>query len=122
MNNAVQVTATIIMFLSFKNIKMKSIKSINVVASTCLASYLFHDHGEIRHYLWIKLFKNATWSTSPNLFIYSIGVILLVFVVGIIVGLIYRYTFAKAYNALLNVADKKFLYKIDNVFNESNKE
>ena len=117
-NNSLQVVATIIMFLAFKSIKMKSIKPINFVASTCLASYLFHDHGEIRHYLWLKLFKNAEWSASSNLFIYSIGVILLVFVVGIVIGIVYRYTFGLGYNALLNVLDKKCLYKIDNAFNK----
>ena len=117
-NNSVQVLATIIMFLSFKDIKMKSIKAINFVAATCLASYLFHDHGEVRHYLWFDLFKNATWSTSPYLFLYSIGVILLVFVAGIIIGIVYKYTFGLAYNALLNVLDKKCLYKIDEAFNK----
>lgn len=122
MNNSVQVLAVIIMFLAFKDIKMKNIKPINFVASTCLAIYLFHDHGNIRYFLWIELFKNAAWSSSVYLFIYSLGIILLVFVVGFVIGVIYRFTFGLGYNALLNLFDKKCLYKIDNCFNKPKEE
>ena len=122
MNNAGQVLATFIMFLSFKDIKMRNIKPINFVASTCLAIYLFHDHDNIRHYLWIDLFKNASWAASKYLFIYSIGIILLVFVVGFAIGVVYRYTFGLGYNALLNLLDRKCLYKIDDAFNKPKEE
>ena len=122
MNNSVQVAATIILFLVFKGIQMKNVKAINFIAATCLASYLFHDHGYIRHYLWIELFKNATWSSSVYLFIYSLGVILAVFVAGIIIGIVYRYTFGLGFNALLNLLDKKCLYKIDDAFNKPKEE
>ena len=122
MNNSVQVVATVILFIAFKNIKMRNIKPINFVAATCLASYLFHDHGNIRHYLWIDLFKNATWSSSVYLFIYSLGVIFAVFLVGIIIGIVYRYTFGLGYNALLNLLDRKCLYRIDNAFNKPKEE
>ena len=122
MNNSVQVVATIILFLAFKGIQMKNVKAINFVAATCLASYLFHDHGEIRRYLWTVLFKSATWSSSVYLFIYSIGVILAVFLVGIIIGIVYRFTFGLGYNAFLNFLDKKCLSKIDEAFNKPKEE
>lgn len=119
-NNSIQVVTTLILFLSFKNIKMKKNKVINIVSSTTLAIYLLHDHDDIRHFLWIDLFKNATYSSSPSLIPYSIGVILGVFVIGVIVGLFYRYSIGFGVNRLLSVLDRKCLYKLDNVFNQNN--
>ncbi len=120
MNNFIQVCCTILLFLSFKEIQMKSYKTINLIASTTLAIYLLHDQSDIRHFLWIDLFKNNNYAGSPFLFIYSIGVILAVFAVGLIIGLIYRYTFAIVYNKLLNYLDRKIFYKLDNIFNSKN--
>lgn len=117
MNNAVQVLCTILLFLAFKNIEMKSCKPINLIASTTLTIYLIHDSDDLRHYLWIKLFKNATYAASPSLFWYSIGIIMAVFAMGVVLGLIYRYTLGLGFNKLLDVLDKKFLYKIDENFN-----
>jgi len=116
-NNFVQLVSVLILFVAFKEIKMRSIKFINLIASTTLTVYLIHDHGDIRHYLWIDLFKNASYASSPNLFIYSIGVILLVFVICVILGLIYRYSIGLGINKFLNILDKKCLYKVDNIFN-----
>lgn len=122
MNNAVQVLCTIMLFLSFKDIKMKSCIPINFIATTTLAIYLFHDSDDIRPYLWFKVFKNATWAASPYLFIYSIGVILAVFAIGVVVGLVYQYTFGLGYNALLGLLDRKWLHKIDDAFNKPKEE
>lgn len=116
-NNFVQVSATIILFLAFKNIKMKNNKVINIVSSTILAIYLFHDHVDVRNFLWIELFKNATYATSQFMILYSIGVIFCVFAVGVIIGLFYKYTIGLGVNRLLNILDKKCLYRIDNIFN-----
>lgn len=117
MGNSVQVFCTILMFVSFSKINMKSYKWINVLASTTLAIYLLHDHGDTRHFLWLDFFKNASYSSSIYLIPYSIGVILGVFVAGLAVGLIYRYTFGLGFNKLLDLLERKLLYKIDNIVN-----
>ena len=117
-NNAIQITSTIILFLSFKKIQMKSYRGINMVASTALVTYLVHDHNDMRPWLWKSFFKNATYASSPYLFLYTIGVVLAVFAAGIIIGLTYRYTIEILYNKLLSFLDRKWLYKIDNIFNK----
>lgn len=118
MNNLFQVAATLILFLSFKNIKMGSIKFVNIIASTCLASYLLHDHGDMRYFLWWDLFKNRNFVWQPVFIPYSLGVILVVFLMGVVVGLLYNYTIGLGVNKLLDILDKKVLYKIDDVFNK----
>ena len=55
-----------------KGIKMKEIKPINYIASFTLGIYLFHDHIDMRKFLWITLFKNASFAASPLLILYSI--------------------------------------------------
>ena len=117
LNNILQVCCTLLLFVSFKNINMKNNKFINLIASTTLAIYLFHDHPDIRKLLWIDLFKNATFVDSTYFVLYSLGAILAVFAAGVLIGLIYRYTFGLVYNKLLDVLDKKCFYKIDNIFN-----
>lgn len=119
LNNFVQVSATLILFLSFKNLHIKSNNAINVIASTTLAIYLFHDHSNVRDFLWITLFKNNTYSTSPVLIPYSLGVILGVFAIGVAIGLFYKYTIGLGINRLLGFLDKRILFKIDNTFNRN---
>lgn len=118
-NNVVQVLGTIILFLSFKKARIKSSRLINLIASTTLAIYLFHDHFDVSNYLWVDLFKISSFATSPFLFLYSLGVIAVVFVVGVFVGLFYRYTFCIIYNKFLCFLDKKWLNKLDDCFNKN---
>ena len=40
-----------------------------------------------------------------------------VFDMGVVLGLIYRYTLGLGYNKLLDILDRKFLYEIDENFN-----
>ena len=116
-NSFTQVICTIVLFLSFKDIKMKNIKSINLIASTTMAIYLFHQQRDMDELIWVKIFRNSTYATSPYLIPYSLFASLVVFIAGVIVGLFYRYTFAIGYNKLLNKFEEKCLYKIDNLFN-----
>ena len=118
MNNFVQIISVITFFLSFKGIKMKEIKPINYIASFTLGIYLFHDHIDMRKFLWITLFKNASFAASPLLILYSIGIILLVFLMGLAVAIIYKYSIGLLIDKFLSWLDKKCLYKIDNSFNE----
>lgn len=117
MNNIFQVVGTIILFLSFKKLHLKSNVVVNYIASTTLAIYLFHDHNNVRDFLWIQLFKNSTFASSTYLIPYSIGVIIAVFLLGFIVGVLYRYSLYIGFNKVLSLLDKKILYKFDNIFN-----
>ena len=116
MNNIIQLGFSLLLFISFKNMKYRSNNVINFIASFTLAIYLFHDHFDIRHFLWIDLFKVASFGDNSLFILYSLGIILSVFVMGLIVGIIYKYSFGLLINKFLNYLDKKCLYKIDNLF------
>lgn len=118
MNNVVQVASTIVLFVSFKDIKMKNINCINTIASTTLTIYLIHDHPDIRALLWNDLFKNSSYASSSFLIPYSIGVILLVFIGGVIIGLLYKYTMGRIVDRILDWLNKKYLFKVDEIFND----
>lgn len=117
-NNIFQVASVIILFLSFKKIQMKSIKSINLIASTTLAIYLLHDHNDMRQFIWNTLFKCNSYASSPLLIPFSIGVITCVFVAGALAGIAYRYSLGLLINYCLSRLEKKFFYKIDDCVNK----
>lgn len=116
MNNIIQLGFSLLLFISFKNMKYRSNNVINYIASFTLAIYLFHDHFDIRHFLWIDLFKVASFGDNPLFILYSVGIILSVFAMGLIVGIVYKYSLGLLINKFLNYLDKKCLYKIDNLF------
>lgn len=120
--NIVSLIVVLILFLSFKKIQMKNIKFINVIASATFAVYLLHDHPDMRQFLWIDVFKNATYAESSLLIPYSIGVSLCVFIAGIIIGLTYKYSIRIGVNKLLDKFDNRCLYKIDEAFNSNKSE
>jgi len=69
------------LFLVFKNLVIKENKLINILASTTLGVYLFHD-GPIRHFLWNKVF-NIKYYENFNYFIfYLLAVIVIIFLIG----------------------------------------
>ena len=74
---------TVCLLIGFKNlhINTKFTSSINLIAAATFGVYLIHDSSFVGKFLWIDFFKNASYQDSPYLIIYSIGVILLVYVV-----------------------------------------
>ena len=118
-NSFVQVAATIVMFLSFKKMKVRNIKAINIIASTTLAIYLVHEQADMRNLLWVNIFKNASYASSPYLIPYTIGVTLAVFACGVLIGLAHQYSIGLLSNKFLSFLDEKYLYKIDKIFNNN---
>lgn len=90
------------LFLAFTKLKLKYSKFINIVASATFGVYLIHDNFLMRQYLWIDLFKNASYQDCLKLIPYSIGVVLLVYIVCTIIDLLRIYTVEKIYLKFIN--------------------
>ena len=118
-NNFIHVAASILLFLSFKEMNIKVNRFINIVASTTLAIYIVHDYSDMRMFLWTDLFHNASYSASEFLIPYSILVILGVFLIGVLIGLAYKYTFGLLFHKVVNILDQKVLFRADNILNLS---
>lgn len=107
------VLISIFLFLSFTKIKINSNNIINIISSSTFGIYLIHDFSYVRHFLWLQLFKNASYSYSWKLIPYSLVVIVIVFFFSSILELIRIYIFERNYLKLL----EKFSNYIDNIFN-----
>jgi len=105
------------LFLFFKNIRIKTSKFINLIASTSLGIYLIHDNIFVRNYLWHKIWKVNTYIEIPILqFIFkSIIAVLFTFIICLLIELMRMYFIEK------NIFKLKFLdryfNKIDNWIN-----
>ncbi|HFI0563768.1 TPA: acyltransferase family protein [Streptococcus suis] len=71
---------SVLIFLCFLRLNMRSIKWINIIATSSFGIYLIHDCIFIRMYLWQSMFKNASYFNSPYLIPYSIFAIFTVFI------------------------------------------
>lgn len=120
-NNMFCVLLSMLVFLSFKNMKPKYNKKINILSKAVFGVFLIHDFYRIRNFLWFDLFKNSQFATSPYFAMYAIFVIALVFTVCIIISLIYNYTIGKLVDKFVKYSNDKYLYKIDNFINNTNK-
>ena len=69
--------------------------------------YLIHDDNLVRPFLWETLFKDASYANSNLLILYSIAVIILVFIVCTLIELFRIYVIEKHYMKSGNdLADK----------------
>ncbi len=66
MNTISGIVCAVLLFCGFRNIKMKSNYILNKIAGCMFGVYLFHDNPYIRHYLWVKVLKNAYWFNKKN--------------------------------------------------------
>ncbi len=92
------------MFMVFKNLNINYSKWINGIASATFGVYLIHDHSIIRKFLWIKVFKVASYQDSLLLIPYSIGVVLLIFIICTFLDLLRQAVIEKTF---LNVIEKE---------------
>ena len=103
---------SLLLFLGFANLNIGYNRVINTIASATFGVYLIHDSDYVRPVLWNVVFKNATFEFSPFLIAYTLGVVVIVFVVATIIELVRMYAVEKRYmGAVEKVAvflDEKF--------------
>lgn len=91
------------LFMAFATLRFKYSKLINTIASATFGVYLIHDNCLVRPFLWREVFKNYEYQNSKMIIVYSIGVVVLVYVVCTIIDLIRQLVFEKMY---LNIVNK----------------
>jgi surface polysaccharide O-acyltransferase-like enzyme len=61
----------VFMFISFKNIRMKYSRVINLVAASCFGVYIIHANSDImRQWLWKDFLRNTEWFQSSYLWLH----------------------------------------------------
>lgn len=78
------------LFFFFKNIKMKKIKAINVIASHTFGVLLLHDHSYFRYIMWERVFciSKIYASAAYIQLLYTIVVTIVVLVAGTLVDIL----------------------------------
>lgn len=79
---------SIFLFCFFATMKERKNKIINLLASSTFGIYLIHDNPYVRNYIWRDLFKVSSYINSPYLFLYSILVSSIIFIVCFIIDLL----------------------------------
>ncbi len=90
------------LFMMFATMKMKYHKWINVIASATFGVYLIHDHPFVRSFLWMDLFKNASFANSLLLIPYSIFAVFSVYLICTIIDLLRQYLIERPVMSLVN--------------------
>ena len=95
MNSILIFTLSISTLILFSKIDIGNIKWINIISSATFGVYLIHDNKLMRDFLWVKIFKNSTYIKSNQLILYSIIVILIVYILCTLIDLIRIYILEK---------------------------
>lgn len=84
-DSIIAILFSISLFNIFINRSEFNNKYINLIGSCTLGVYLIHDNPYLRHFLWMKVFKNSDYVYSNYLFVHLLISVLIVFIVCIIV-------------------------------------
>lgn len=93
---------SVLIFIVFLKLNIGTNKIINMVSSTTLGIYLIHDNYYFRNFLWENIFKVSNFSESKLLPLYSIFVVLIVFVFCCFLELLRINLIERKYMKLIN--------------------
>ena len=102
-NKLTTLLISLFLFLTFKNMKIKYSKVINIIGSATFGIYLIHDSEYARTFLWHTIFKTVSYSNTYILIPYSLLVILIVFVGCLIIELLRIYLVEKKSLKFINM-------------------
>lgn len=88
MNKVPAVICSLLLFLGFKSLSMKSSNWLNSVVACTFGIYLLHDNPQIRSFLWEQICHNQNYINSPWLIVRIFICVVLVFASGIIVEML----------------------------------
>ena len=97
------VVTAISLLLIFLKRKEFSNKYINYISGSVLGVYLIHSNFAFSPYLWNKYLHIQTYINSPNLFIFTIMIIVLIYIISTCIDIMRRLT-----------VEKIWIYIIDN--------
>lgn len=71
--------ASVLLFLSFKNLKIKNSRIINALSGTTFGIYLIHDNTYLRLYLWNNIIKTYRYFYNNYYIFYALLTALVIF-------------------------------------------
>ena len=120
-SNLLEFLISFLIFLVFTKIKIKHINIINMLASTTFWVYLIHDNYIIRSFIRKNIFKTTLYQNSNTIIIYSILVVIFVFLICSTIDLIRQFLLERPiftffdkhiFSQTKNIENSKVLKKI----------
>ena len=96
MNSILVFASSLLLLIGFSKWNIGCKKGINTVASTTFGIYLIHDNHLLSPFLWIDLFKNATYLNTNTIFIHAFLLIIFIFVSCSLIDFIRGFLFEKS--------------------------
>lgn len=109
---------SILIFITFKNLKIKYNKTINTISMATFGVYLIHDNVYIRTLIWKNILPSVNMINSLWFIPYSILAIISVYITCTIIELFRIFVIEKYYMKLVNKLEPKidlFIKKIHNL-------
>lgn len=106
-NTVVTYVWSILIFLLFRKIKLKS-NILNIVASTTFGVYLMHD-GKFVYALFYDIFKTYTYRYSRYLIVYILLTSLIILVVGSCIDLLRQWVEKRVVKIVLHWKNQKHI-------------
>ncbi|MBE6788587.1 MAG: acyltransferase [Ruminococcaceae bacterium] len=120
-NKILALVTAVSAFLFFKNLKMKYIPVINVVASSAFGVLMIHaNSNNMRKWLWSDTLKNTQMFSSDKLIVHAVVSVLGVYVVCTVIDLLRIYLLEKPFFKLYDKWDVE--NKIKRIFISSKTE
>lgn len=100
------------LLIGFVKMKPHYNTAVNLCSGATLGVYLIHDNEYVRTFLWQTVFKLQQVYDSPWLFVYMLGVIVIVYIICTGIDLIRQYSIEKIY---LRCIDKIVNSRLDGI-------
>lgn len=107
MNKVPAVICSLLLFLGFKNLEIKSNYLLNSIASCTFGVYLLHDNPQIRNFLWEQLCSNQNYIDSPLLIVRITICVIIIFILGVMVE-IFRKELIKGVKRRREICQNKY--------------
>lgn len=85
------------LFLGFRALNIGCNKFVNTISAATFGVYLIHEEPYVRDFLWSRVVKTTSYTTSKILILYSLIVIALVFAVCTMIELLRIHVIEKHY-------------------------
>lgn len=109
MNSVMVLVAAIATFLLVIRIPMRSIRTVNFLASTMFGVYLFHDNPLMRNWIWdVKLKLPSILNSDTNFIFWDLIYVSVVFVAGVIIEVIRKMVLEPVFSNLIATLLKKY--------------
>ena len=114
-NDLLKVITAIYIFCTFRELKLKQNKIINLIGGCTFGIYLIHNNRTFKHYMWFELFNTQSYIESLYLPLYCLSCVVILLVIGTLIELVRQ----KFFVLLKVIINKLFLEKNINKFNNS---